>query len=125
MASSHNKQFGTKGEDAACLYLIKQKYKIIERNFRTRNGEVDIIAIDTATKPLTLAFIEVKTRISDEFGDPLEAINYYKMQALIRTAAFYAASHPKLPQQLRVDAVGITMTNAGELIDIRLVKSIT
>lgn len=120
----HNKEFGAKGEDAACGYLRRNGYQIIERNFRTRNGEIDIIAIDKSIKPQTLCFIEVKTRFSDEFGDPLEAITYYKLQALIRTALFYQMSHPKLPQLLRLDAVSITMSHEGEVLDLKLVKNL-
>lgn len=120
----HNKQFGQKGEDEACSYLRRQGYEIIERNFRIRNGEIDIIALDKSTKPYTLCFIEVKTRFSDDFGDPLEAITYYKLQALTRTALFYQMSHPKLPSLLRLDAVALTMDHDGNLIDLKLVKNL-
>lgn len=58
------------GEDAACSFLRKLNYKIIDRNFRRGYGELDITAVDGNT----LVFIEVKTRISDNFGTPFEAI---------------------------------------------------
>ena len=75
---------GEMGEHLAVQYLKKQNYRIVERNFRTRNGEIDIIAVDQAEIPQVLCFIEVKTRKTTAFGTPLEAIGYYKLQALLR-----------------------------------------
>lgn len=121
----HNKQFGQKGEDEACSYLRRHGYEIIERNYRIRNGEIDIIALDKSVRPYTLCFIEVKTRFSGDFGDPLEAITYYKLQALTRTALFYQMSHPKLPSLLRLDAVALTMDHEGKVQDLKLVKNLS
>ncbi len=125
MLHGYKKQFGEKGEQEAVNYLRKHGYEIIERNFRLRNGEIDIIAIDGSVKPPTLVFVEVKTRFSDEYGDPLEAITYYKLQALQRTAIFYQIKHPKLPQLMRLDAVAVTLDHDGNLIDLRLIKNIS
>lgn len=124
MLQGYKKQFGQKGEEEACSYLRQHGYEIIERNFRTRNGEIDIIAIDKTEKPYTLCFVEVKSRFSDEYGDPLEAITYFKLRALIRTAQFYQISHPKLPQLLRLDAIAVSMDHAGNLIELKLVKNL-
>ncbi|MEK7605505.1 MAG: YraN family protein [Patescibacteria group bacterium] len=124
MLRGYKKQFGEKGENEACDYLSRHGYQIVERNFRTRNGEIDIIAIDKAEKPPALCFIEVKSRFSDEYGDPLEAITYFKLRALIRTAQFYILSHPKLPQLLRLDAIAVTMDHMGNLRDLKLVKNL-
>ena len=125
MLSNSRKQFGQKGEDSACAYLAKHKYKIIERNFRTRNGEIDIIAIDTSENPPTLVFIEVKTRFSNAFGEPLESIGFYKLKALERTAIFYQASHPNLPGNMRLDAVAVSMDYDGTVKNIQLIKNIS
>lgn len=125
MLHGYKKQFGEKGELEAVQYLRKHGYEIIERNYRLRNGEIDIIAIDETEKPHTLVFIEVKTRFSDEYGDPLEAITYYKLQALQRTAIFYQTKHPRLPQLMRLDAVAVTLDHQYNLIEIRLVKNIS
>lgn len=116
---------GKIGEDYAYSYLAKKGYRIVERNFRTRNGEIDIIAIDQSTKPETLIFVEVKTRESNAYGTPLEAINYYKLKFLIRTAMYYATTHPKLPQSLRIDAIAIMLTPNGELIDLQYTRNIS
>ena len=120
------KQFeGALGERFAAEYLLKHGYRIIERNYRTRNGEIDIIAIDLKINPRALCFIEVKTRTSSEFGTPLEAIGYYKLQALRRTAEYYKLTHPKLPDLLRLDAVSILLHSDHTLASLELVKNIS
>lgn len=122
---------GKRGEQFAVEFLTSNGYHIIERNFRIRGGEIDIIAIDSSTSSgvndseKTLVFIEVKTRSSDEFGSPLEAIRYYKMRALIKATQFYKLKHPKLPDLMRIDAVSVILNNEGQLLDIELVKNIT
>lgn len=114
---------GQLGEDAAVAFLKRNGFLIITRNFRVRNGEVDIIAIENK-KEKTLVFIEVKTRTSGQFGTPGEAITYFKLQALQRTAVYYKQLHPRLPDMLRIDAIEIFLS--GETItDIRHVKNIS
>lgn len=110
---------GKLGEDLATEFLKKQGYKILERNFRKGYGEIDIIAIDHDV----LVFVEVKTRTSDAFGAPSEAIGYYKMQTLTRGAYFYKSLHPELPEALRIDAVSV-MVN-GKENKIELIKNIS
>lgn len=112
---------GIKGEDLAVTFLHKKGYKIIHRNFRAKGGEIDIIAIDGDT----LVFIEVKTRSTNEFGSPLEAITYRKMKSLIKTAQFYKISNPALPEAMRIDAVSITLDGENKLKSVELVKNIS
>ena len=71
-----NKILGRKGEDAACRYLKKHGYKILKRNYVTPFGEADIVA----RKGDTYCFVEVKTRESDAFGLPTEAVNREKQR---------------------------------------------
>ncbi|MDP3987728.1 MAG: YraN family protein [Candidatus Levybacteria bacterium] len=113
-----------RGEDIAAEYLKKKGYKIIERNFRGRNGEIDIIAIDGSEKDKALVFVEVKTRNSVNFGTPLEAINYFKLKSLIHVAQFYKVSHRNLPELLRIDAVAVKLSD-DNAIDIEHVKNIS
>ena len=108
------------GEDKACEYLKKLNFKIIERNFRKGYGEIDIIALDKDV----LVFIEVKTRTSDKFGTPLEAITYWKLKSLIKTAQYYKMTHPNLPESLRIDAVSVLL-NGQEVQDIELTRNIS
>jgi putative endonuclease len=118
---------GKRGEQYAVEFLASQGMQVIDRNFRIRGGEIDIIAIETdlQTKEKTLVFLEVKTRSSRDFGEPLEAIGYYKMRSLIKTTQFYKLKHPQLPDLMRIDAVSVLVSDDGQLLDIELVKSIT
>ena len=104
---------GQAGERQA-LDLLKEKgYKILETNFRTRFGEIDIVAQDQDT----LVFCEVKTRSSNQFGLPEEAVGYRKLQRLLKTAAIYRACRKNLPESERVDVVAIeTSSGRAELI---------
>ncbi|MBI2028582.1 MAG: YraN family protein [Candidatus Levybacteria bacterium] len=114
------------GEDKACEYLKKLGYKIVERNFRKGYGEIDIIAIEETEKDgKILVFIEVKTRTSDSYGTPLEAITYWKLKEIVKTAQFYKMIHPKLPESLRIDAVSVTLLNGSEVEKIELTKNIS
>lgn len=112
---------GIKGENIAASYLVKKGYKIIEKNFRARGGEIDIIAIDGDT----LVFVEVKARSTREFGSPLEAITYRKIKSLIKTAQFYKIKNPGLPENMRIDAVAISLDDKNNIKSVELVKNIS
>jgi len=108
------------GEDKACEYLKKLGFKILERNYRKTYGEIDIIAIEKDV----LSFIEVKTRTSNLFGSPLEAITYWKLKSLIKTAQFYKMAHRNLPDALRIDAVSVIL-NGSDVKTIELTRNIS
>lgn len=74
-------EIGKLGEDLACKYLQNKGYKILERNFEAKQGEIDIIALDKEE----LVFIEVKTRSNILYGKPAEAVNEIKQNHLIKT----------------------------------------
>lgn len=116
---------GVNGEEIAAKFLQKKGFRIIERNFSKRYGEIDIVALDCSNKEQILVFVEVKTRKSKEFGSPLEAITSWKLKSLVRTAEYYKLTHSKLPEQLRVDAVGIKLNDFNEIEQIEHVESIT
>ena len=80
-----NKSLGSRGEEAAALYLKHHGYKILERNFRVPAGEIDIVA----EQGDTLVFAEVKTRRSDRCGRPAQAVDYRKQQKIIMIAKWY------------------------------------
>ena len=81
----HNKNLGRKGEKQACAYLKRLGWKILERNWKNPYGEVDIIA----EKDGVCAFIEVKTRLSDKYGAPSEAVTNSRKLKYIRGANCY------------------------------------
>jgi putative endonuclease len=108
---------GRSGEEQAVEFLKKQGYKILETNFRSRFGEIDIIAVDRGT----LCYIEVKTRSGQRFGLPEEAVGYHKLQHLLKTAAVYRSNRENLPEGERVDVVAIE-TGSDRL---ELIKNVT
>lgn len=83
------KEIGTKGEDYAAKFLKKNKYKIIERNYSEKFGEIDIIADNEQY----LVFVEVKTRHTDSLTKPYEAVDFRKQQKIIKTAKMYVAKN--------------------------------
>lgn len=85
LSDGENKKLGRKGESLAVKYLKRNGYKILKRNYVNPFGEVDIIA----QKGNTVAFIEVKTRLSDVFGAPSEAVNYKRKQRYIAAAKYF------------------------------------
>ena len=112
---------GALGERIASNFLQKKGYRILEANFKKRYGEIDLVAIDNSV----LVFIEVKTRTSNQFGTPLEAITPWKLKAVIRSAEYYKLTHKNLPDLMRIDAVSITLHPSGEIDDIELTKNIS
>lgn len=101
-----NKITGTRGEEIACGYLKKLGYTILERNIHfSRQCELDIIALDKKT----LVAVEVKTRKSETFGTPFEAITPKKYNN-IRTGLFtYLQNHTEY-KSFRIDAISIVLT---------------
>jgi len=109
---------GKRGEDVAVDFLKKRGYKILFRNWRTlRWGEVDIIAIDKSD----LVFVEVKTRTTLYSGEPLEAVDYYKLRTLKRAALFFKQQYPKTPAALRIDVVSVLLVNNSSVEHFRSV----
>ena len=84
------KERGARGEEAAAQHLAQNGYAILARNYRVRWGEIDIVA----EKDGMLCFVEVKTRASDRFGEPREAVGHRKRQHLRLAAESYLAEHP-------------------------------
>ena len=117
-----NQFIGKLGEDLAASYITSKGYKIIDRNFQIRYGEIDLVAIDGDT----LAFIEVKTRFEDDLVSPEDSMTYHKKKSLERTILFYQKLHKnaKLPELLRIDFLGIVLDRALFPIKYNLVKNI-
>ena len=115
------KTLGARGESLAARHLQSNGYRIITRNFRTRNGEIDLIA----THRNTLIFIEVKTRIGNLYGQPQEAITPWKLRALIRTAQYYKMLNPTLPESMRIDMVAIELDCSSKLLQLEHIENIT
>lgn len=113
--------FGNYGESLACEYLKKQGYEILERNYRIRGGEIDIVAMDGEY----LVFVEVKTRWSHEYGLPSESMTPWKIKALLKTAAFYLVKIKWGDNPYRLDFVSVDFADDKDNPKIELVKNIT
>jgi putative endonuclease len=108
---------GAIGETLAAEHLARRGFTIVERNYRTRWGELDIIASDGAT----LIFCEVKTRRENPDGrDPLESVHPRKRGQVRRLAARWLAERSDRPraQELRFDAIGVTLDHRGQLVQL-------
>lgn len=97
---------GKLGEDLAYNFVQNLGYRVLVRNFRIRGGEIDIIAVDGRT----LVFIEVKTRSSDLFGGPEEAVNFYKLKFIERAGKFFRSNRSNLPEAERIDVIAVNLS---------------
>jgi putative endonuclease len=98
---------GIKGEEQATVALKDKGYKIIEKNYRSPFGELDIIAEEGGY----LVFVEVKKRNTQTFGDPFQAVNAVKKKHIVKTAMFYMKTHKCFDRKVRFDVVGIDREN--------------
>lgn len=97
------KKWGALAENFAARFLQERGYKILARNFVSRFGEIDIVALDNDI----LVFIEVKARWSRKFGLPEEAVTSHKLYKIRRTGEYFSILHPELPKKLRIDVVSL------------------
>lgn len=101
----HNLNIGRLGESIARDYLKKKGYIIIDQNYKNKYAEIDLITRDKDN----LVFVEVKTRIGEQFGVPEDAINKDKTRRLVRNAQAYMAYNAKNYKSYRIDAVCIVL----------------
>ncbi|MGV1035823.1 MAG: YraN family protein [Candidatus Nanopelagicales bacterium] len=107
--SKANVALGRYGEDVAVRHLRDAGLVVIDRNWRSRNGEVDIVALDVDV----LVICEVKTRSSDRFGGPVAAITPAKLSRLRRLAGEWIAAHPQPVSGIRIDVVAVMRPSKG------------
>lgn len=109
--AQHN-ELGKKGEELASQYLQKKSYKILERNWRYEKDEIDIIATDG----LFLVIVEVKTRSTDFYGQPEEAVTRQKERFIIRATEEYIIQKD-INLEVRYDIISIIIKNGKEAIN--------
>lgn len=117
MPTDHRSALATCGELLAAEHLVRRGYEIVERNARTRYGEIDLIALGHGA----LVFVEVKTRrAGGGAGTPLEAIDHRKVRQVRKLAAAWLSEAPNRPSadDIRFDAVGVTVGSQGELVTL-------
>ncbi len=106
--TTNSRSAGKKGEDLACKFLKKDKYKILEKNFSCRQGEIDIIAED---RNGVLCFVEVKARSTEDYGLPVEAVTHSKQKRLLATAFIYLENKKIKSKDMRFDIVSVDLVN--------------
>jgi putative endonuclease len=108
------RQLGDHGEDLAAAALKRQGYKILERNYVTPLGEIDLVA----RQGQTLVVVEVKTRRGSRFGAPQEAVHPGKQVRLRRLADYYLKAKRLTGATVRFDVVAVTMTETEPQVEI-------
>ncbi len=100
-----NQKIGKEGENIAVKHLLSRGYKVLERNWRFKNKEIDIIA----ERDKTIVIVEVKTRSSDFYGQPYVSVNYEKQKFLISAANNYIDLN-SLEKEIRFDIISIVIS---------------
>ena len=116
--SDIRKKTGNYGEKLAVSFLLKNKYKVIETNFRTRFGEIDIVC----KKNNQIIFVEVRTKTNVNFGAPEESVNRKKQEKLILMANQYLSAKKMLHSSFRIDGIFIVIEQ--DKTDIRHLENI-
>jgi len=112
--SDGRRRLGAFGERLATAHLEAKGYRIRARNYRCREGEIDIVAQDGET----LVFVEVRTRRGDALGGPAESITAAKEAHLVTAATAYVQALPQPPADQRIDVIAIQLSPGGRLLAI-------
>ena len=113
------RRFGDFGERVAASHLEAKGYQILERNWATREGEIDLIA----SRGRDLIFVEVRSKQGRNFGTPEESITGRKAQHLRAAAAAYTQQHPDAPPNQRIDAVVIELDAKGRVLRVEQIEN--
>jgi putative endonuclease len=115
----NRKALGALGEKRAAEFLKKKGHRVLETNFRCREGEIDIITRDKDY----LVFVEVRTRSSAEFGTPEESVTRAKKEKLVAVALAYLQTHRNLPESWRFDVVAVEVGPQGQTTRIEVIEN--
>ena len=113
----HNQVLRLRGERIAERWLLRNGWRMIQRRFRDGHRDVDLIA----ERGGTVAFVEVKARLGDAFGSPLEAVDWRKRRELVRSARMWISRHGQQGEHYRFDVIGVLM--ASEKVFVRHVEN--
>lgn len=114
----YNKLIGNYGESIAKNFLINNKYKIIDMNYRTKYGEIDIIC----RYDDILVFCEIKSRYTNSFGSPIESVTYYKQKQIIKLSQIYLMANKFYNYNIRYDIIEIIFNNKNASFTLNHVK---
>ena len=114
MGACHRQTLGKSGEDLACRELEKRGYAILDRRYRSRFGELDIVARENGT----VVFVEVKTRDSARFGEGLEAVTWQKRRKIVLMAGEYMLWHGLGTAPCRFDVVAVQWNGGRPRVEV-------
>ena len=115
--SAARQAFGELGERIAERWLRRQGWRVMQRRFRNGHRDIDLVV----ERDGVVAFVEVKARRGNRFGDPVEAVNWKKQRELGRSARVWIDRHGRAPEAYRFDVIGILV--AGQRVRIRHVEN--
>jgi putative endonuclease len=111
---------GDRGEDLACAHLEGLGWQVVDRNWRCREGELDVVALDADGE---LVFCEVKTRRSTRCGAPVEAVGHAKAQRLRRLAWAWLAANERRGDAFRIDVIGV-LAPPGAPVELQHLRAV-
>ena len=117
MPGARQQRFGELGERVAERWLVRRGWRVLQRRFRSGRRDIDLVA----ERDGLVAFVEVKARRGDRFGDPVEAVDWRKQRELARSAAVWIDRHGRPSDGYRFDVIGVLVT--GERVRVRHVEN--
>jgi putative endonuclease len=111
---TYNQEIGRWGEELAGWYLQQKGYHILAKNYRTAYGEIDLVALEKVEGESFLVFVEVKTRTSESFGYPEQALTRRKWDHLLASINQFQDDHPEIDHDWRVDVIAIQRLSVGD-----------
>lgn len=116
---SFNKSIGDYGEQICLNYLITNNYKILDKNFKCKQGEIDIIC----SKNHVIIFIEVKSRVFTSFGLPMESVGYIKKKRIIKVSKYYIYLNTLYNLNVRFDVMEVQFNTSNNSYSINHIKN--
>lgn len=108
---------GRRGEELAAAFLRDRGYLVLDRNYRFRRNEIDLIGVDrSAEGGATVVFVEVKTRAGEGFGAPEEAVTEQKRRAIVRVATAYLHERKMTGSRCRFDVISVRLGKEAPLV---------
>jgi len=115
------KKTGVAGEDIVSNFLLKNGYKILQKNFKTKFGEIDLIA----QKEDKIHFIEVKTRLSNVFAEPYESVNTKKINKIKSLISYYVKMNNFNHNKFSIDVFSVIIDKNNKIKDMKIFENIT
>lgn len=112
---TYQKKIGCIGEKIAADYLEQKGYQVLDRNFTTRYGELDLVALELDS----IIFVEVKTRTSAAFGAPEDSVTPEKLERIFNAGLLWLQAHPDAPDDWRIDVIAILIDDKENILDFQ------